>query len=391
MRKNTFIKKTHPLIFNGIAHRGLHNKIDICENGMLAFSSAIKEGVPIELDVHLTKDNHLVVCHDSELFRTTNKKGIIEELSLKEIQDKYLLSDGGKIPTIEEVLDLVKEKVPLVIELKTYKKNNLPLAKKLIEVLENRIINPSNYMAIAFDPRALFPLKKLHILRVLLVARERYDVFFFRHFFDGVDIEDKLLNKKKVIRYSKRHFTNVWTIENKDEILKMPSSIDTITYQYIKPSVACNLLNELKKERTILKKEISYGGVIYKKENGKILFLTEKMKLGHVSLCKGHYELGETPYQTALREIKEETNQDVIIDPKFREIISYYPNKNVYKDVIFFLAKIKSEKELVDNHDDEVLSSKFLPYKEARKELTHKSDKKVLKKAYQYLSKNAKN
>ena len=383
MDKIKFIKKSNPLIFNGIAHRGLHNN-ELTENGIPAFINAINNNVAIELDVHLTKDNKLVVCHDSELKRTTGKEGIIEELTLKEIQENYSLLDKSKIPSFKEILALVKERVPLVIELKTYKKNNKPLARALLDELKDEIINPTNYMIIAFDPRALFPLKKLNILRVLLVAEERYDVFFFRHFFDGVDIEDKLLIKNKVLRYIDKHFTNVWTIEKKEQIELLPPSVDTITYQYIEPSEVIKSLEKIH-DKNNLKKETSYGAVVYKKEKGKILYLIEHMSLGHTSLCKGHYEIGESPLETARREIKEETNQDVTIDSKFKATIYYYPKDNVYKDVVFFLAEIKNNNTLVDLHDDEVIESEFLPFDKAIKKLTHPSDKKVLKEANKYL------
>ena len=389
MNKLKFIKKSHPLIFNGIAHRGLHNN-ELTENGIPAFKNAIENNIPIELDVHLTLDNKLIVCHDSELYRTTNKKGIIEELTLKEIKDNYKLLDGSSLPSLGEVIDLVKERVPLVIELKTYKKNNKPLAKAVFNEIKDKVINTSNYMFIAFDPRALFPLRKLKILRVLLVALERYDVFFFRHFFDGVDIEDKLLTKKKVIKYASKHFTNVWTIEKEEDILKLPPVVDTITYQYIKPAVVSSNLNKVKADLIPLKKEISYGGVVYKIENNQILYLIEKMKLGHTSLCKGHFEVGESPLETARREIKEETNQDVIIDSKFKTSISYYPKDNVYKDVVFFLAEIKNNNPLIDLHDDEVEKSEFLTFNEAIEKLTHSTDKKVLSQANKYLLRNKK-
>ena len=70
-------------------------------------------------------------------------------------------------------------------------------------------------------------------------------------------------------------------------------------------------------------KEKSCGAVVYKYENNEILVLLEKMKKGHISIPKGHVENDETEIQTALREIKEETNLDVVIDTGFKEVISY--------------------------------------------------------------------
>ena len=75
-------------LFKGIAHRGLHDE-DNTENGLNAFKRAIENNLAFELDVHLTIDKKLVVCHDSDLKRVTNKDGIIEELTLEEIKSNY--------------------------------------------------------------------------------------------------------------------------------------------------------------------------------------------------------------------------------------------------------------------------------------------------------------
>ena len=111
MKKEELLNKVDSRIIKGIAHRGLHNEI-YTENGLKAFKNALDNNLAIELDIHLTKDKKLVVCHDSNLKRTTNKEGIIEELTLEEIENNYTLLDGGKIPTLEDVLSLVNEQVP---------------------------------------------------------------------------------------------------------------------------------------------------------------------------------------------------------------------------------------------------------------------------------------
>ena len=70
-------------------------------------------------------------------------------------------------------------------------------------------------------------------------------------------------------------------------------------------------------------REKSCGAVVYKIENDDIRILIEKMKLGHYSIPKGHVENNETEIETALREIKEETNLDVIIgNPRSRTCFS---------------------------------------------------------------------
>lgn len=77
-----------------------------------------------------------IVCHDDDLVRTTGKKGVIEELTLKEIKEGYRLLDGEEVPTFKELLDLNHEQSPMVVELKVHKKNYKPLAKAAMKVLK---------------------------------------------------------------------------------------------------------------------------------------------------------------------------------------------------------------------------------------------------------------
>ena len=130
-------------------------------------------------------------------------------------------------------------------------------------------------------------------------------------------------------------------------------------------------------------KEKSCGAVVYKKEEEKIYFLIEEMKAGHYSIPKGHVENNETEIETALREIKEETNLEVNLDSNFREVVSYSPYEGCIKDVVFFVAKAKTfdmKEQLI-----EVTSLKWLEPVDAINSLTFDSDKEVLKKALKYL------
>ena len=114
MKKTEVLSNINPLVFKGVAHRGLWNK-DISENSLKAFQRAIDNNFAIEFDVHLTKDNELVVIHDEDLKRLTGKEGIVEHLTVKELQENYSLLDGQKIPSLIEVLDSVNEQVPCLV------------------------------------------------------------------------------------------------------------------------------------------------------------------------------------------------------------------------------------------------------------------------------------
>lgn len=252
MKKNKFKEKTHPLILKGICHRGLHNQIDT-ENGLNAFKNAINASMAIELDVHLTKDNKVVVFHDSTTQRVTKKEGIIEDLTLEEIKNNYRLLDGEQIPTLKEVLELVNEQVPIVLELKVYRKNYADLAKYVKEELKI-IKDKRNITLISFDPRVLIRFKKEGYLRLLLVTlAPKYKwIYHLRFLFEGVDLEYGFLKQKRVQKYYKNHFVNVWTIENKEVFDACLEYADTITFQhmdekYVKEKLS--IKNNLKSER----------------------------------------------------------------------------------------------------------------------------------------------
>ena len=85
--------------------------------------------------------------------------------------------------------------------------------------------------------------------------------------------------------------------------------------------------------------EKSCGAIVYRKFHGNTeLLLIKHANGGHWSFPKGHVEPGETELETAAREIREETGIEVIIDPTFREIVSYSPKKDTQKDVIYFFG-----------------------------------------------------
>ncbi|WP_245579813.1 bis(5'-nucleosyl)-tetraphosphatase [Metamycoplasma spumans] len=89
----------------------------------------------------------------------------------------------------------------------------------------------------------------------------------------------------------------------------------------------------------MIKYEKSCGAVVFKKENNVIKVLLIEQKAGHWGFPKGHVEENETEIETALREVKEETNIDVKIIENFREIIEYQPFENAWKTVVFFVAE----------------------------------------------------
>ncbi|MCZ6679893.1 MAG: glycerophosphodiester phosphodiesterase family protein [Candidatus Poribacteria bacterium] len=88
------------------------------ENTLRSIQKAIELGVDqIEIDVHLTRDQHLVVIHDATVDRTTDGHGAVADFTLEEIK-QLDAGKGERIPTLQEVINLVRGKVILQIELK---------------------------------------------------------------------------------------------------------------------------------------------------------------------------------------------------------------------------------------------------------------------------------
>ena len=88
------------------------------ENTRLSIQKAIDLSVDqVEIDVHLTRDQHLVVIHDATVDRTTDGQGAVADFTLVEIK-RLDAGKGERIPTLQEVIDLVRGKVVLQIELK---------------------------------------------------------------------------------------------------------------------------------------------------------------------------------------------------------------------------------------------------------------------------------
>ena len=130
--------------------------------------------------------------------------------------------------------------------------------------------------------------------------------------------------------------------------------------------------------------EKSCGAVIYTQQDGRRLYLIERMQKGHHSICKGHVERDETEHQTAAREILEETGLTVAFVDGFRETIAYSPYEGCMKTMVFFLARADHTDVLPQ--EEEVKDISWLPFEEAVTTLTFDSDRETLAKAEAYLN-----
>lgn len=101
-----------------IAHRGASGPGLAPENTLSAFRLAMDIGSDlIELDVHRSKDQKIVVIHDDSLDRTTDRKGAIRDLNFREIMEADA-GDGQRVPLLAEALELVHGHAMVLLEIK---------------------------------------------------------------------------------------------------------------------------------------------------------------------------------------------------------------------------------------------------------------------------------
>ena len=124
-----------------------------------------------------------------------------------------------------------------------------------------------------------------------------------------------------------------------------------------------------------MEKEKSCGAIVINKNN-KILLVHHNA--GHWDFPKGHIENRETEEQSAIREVKEETNIDIIINNKYRYTTSYSPKENVMKEVVYFLAQNIDEDK--NPQLEEVSEVKWFTFEEAMNTITYENSKEILNK-----------
>lgn len=208
-----------------IGHRGAKGYEP--ENTLASFEKAIELGVKgIELDVHLSSDNQLIVIHDETIDRTTNGKGLVNELSLKELKS-LRIENKQTIPTLLEVFELVNRRCFINIELK-----GIGTAKPVIELI-TRYISEKNwhsddFLISSFDWNML---EEIHLLnskiRIGVLTEESISAalaFAKKIKAFSIHPDYELLSKENVALLQENGFeVYPWTVNSKEAIQKIKS------------------------------------------------------------------------------------------------------------------------------------------------------------------------
>jgi glycerophosphoryl diester phosphodiesterase len=133
----TYREALKPRLFG---HRGASGVLP--ENTLPSFALALRSGAThLEMDVHMTRDGHVVVIHDPTVDRTTKGKGDVRAMSLDELRAL------APIPTLREVLEAFP-RTPLNIEVKQAEP---PMIDAFFEVLDAFDARPDVLVAAEVD------------------------------------------------------------------------------------------------------------------------------------------------------------------------------------------------------------------------------------------------
>lgn len=186
------------------------------ENTLRSFQKAIELGADaIELDVRKSKDDYIVVIHDDNIEKTTNGEGLVSNLTLNQIKS-YSANKNEKIPTFEEALDFIGNRVKVFVELK-----ELGLEEKVLDIiyrkgLENSVVIVSFLEGVLKRTReldakveiGLVYAKHKNPIKAALELKAQFLLGFYR-FVHTTNVQKAHENGIKII---------VWTINSAQEV-----------------------------------------------------------------------------------------------------------------------------------------------------------------------------
>jgi glycerophosphoryl diester phosphodiesterase len=205
------------------------------ENTLASFKKALALNVDrIELDIHQSKDGMIVVIHDESVDRTSDGNGLISELSFDEIRKLDVGSSfskefkGEKIPSLEEVIQLINGQCDLLIEFKNGNDHYPGIEEKVIALIHKYdavdwcIVHSFNTKVLIRINQKI-PALRLHKLFIIQLRftplyysleLENYDPkdypfieeYSFHQFFGNQNIINKLHQMGKKV--------NIWTLDD---------------------------------------------------------------------------------------------------------------------------------------------------------------------------------
>jgi len=228
-----------------IAHRGAWKESSLPENSIASLKQAIQLGCHgSEFDVHLTKDDSLVVNHDDDFYGTAIASATYKELLVKN------LPNGEKIPTVREYLkEGIKQKgTKLIFEIKTStrKERSLKLTRMSVDLV--RELGAQNWVEyICFDYDVGKLVHKLDSkAKVAYLKGDKTPAQVKRDGYTGLDYNYKVYKKHPEWIQEAQDLgltVNAWTVNDREEMKNLlAQKLDYITTN--EPELLLDILNE---------------------------------------------------------------------------------------------------------------------------------------------------
>jgi len=209
-----------------IGHRGAMGHEP--ENTLASIKKAIDLGADgFEIDVFKCLSGEIVLFHDKYLDKLTDGEGLIEKKSLADLKKLSVLGTDNKIPTLEEVLNIINKQFFLNIELKG--KNTAKASLELVEkFISQKKISLQNILFSSFNWNELEKLRELNSDVKIALITENDPLL-------AIEVAKKLkafainpnykdLNKENIkIIHNNNFKIYTWTVNNKRDISKMKS------------------------------------------------------------------------------------------------------------------------------------------------------------------------
>jgi len=217
MLKNNPAKK-YPTIF---AHRGANSFAP--ENSLQAFEEALKMGCDgVEMDLRYTGSGDVIVFHDRNLWRMTGYRGSVIQMGLDNIKQFPLNQDRRfPIPTLPEVLDLIRDKLIINLELKRerFKSNGFEI--RTVQIL-NEFNLRDNIIISSFNPLVLKKIEGItkNKFHMGFIYRNRsHKVMTLGTSIKSLHIEYTTLTKRYLLSKQKRGYkVYPWTVDKEGDM-----------------------------------------------------------------------------------------------------------------------------------------------------------------------------
>ncbi|MFD1701530.1 glycerophosphodiester phosphodiesterase family protein [Methylopila henanensis] len=243
------------LIARPIAHRGLHDRAaGVIENTAAAIEAAAAAGYGIEIDVRSTAEGEAVVFHDADLDRLIDATGPVAKRTIAELRSLPFRDCGERLITLDECLDIVGGRVPLVVEVKSSATGDTRLARRVAEVVGSR---GGPVVVESFDPRVLALMRQLapHVPRGIvgdafadadahwahLSPAKRFFARNLLHWratrpdFLSWNVRDLDRRAVRMARKAGRPVTT-WTVRTPEDVARAAAGADQIVFEGFRPA-----------------------------------------------------------------------------------------------------------------------------------------------------------